>query len=87
MKKKSKNKNGGVPLEKIAYYVQGLYKKDSDTGKIILVITSQFCEEDLRNFAEKYKECHNDNNVRHIANILASVPSKTMDKYLQNIAL
>lgn len=85
IKENRKSIKSGVSLEKIAYYVKMLYKKDSDVGKIILVIKSHFCEKDLRNFADKYKECSNDNNVRYIANLLVSVPSKSMDKYLQRI--
>ena len=74
---------GGASLEKIAIYVKKLYKKDADLAKTILIIKSHFCDSDIRKFAEKYKECNNDNNVRHLANLLLSVSPKNIEKYLQ----
>lgn len=85
MEGKMKSIESGVSLEKIAYYVKNLYKKHSDLNKTILFMRSNFCEKDIRKFAEKYKECPTDNNVRYLANLLLSVPSKNMDRYLQKI--
>lgn len=85
MKGKNKSTKYGVPIEKIAYYVQELCKKEYDVGKTILVVKSQFHDQDIKEFAEKYYECSNEENVRHVANLLHSISSKNMDKYLQNI--
>ncbi len=85
MEEKMKSIESGVSLEKIAYYVKNLYKKHSDLDKTILFMRSSFCEEDIRKFAEKYKECSTDNNVRYMANLLLPVPSKNMDRYLHRI--
>lgn len=84
MKGKNKGIRCGIPIEKIAYYVKELCKKEYDIGNTILVIKSQFCDKDIKEFAEKYYECSNDNNVRYIANLLRSIPSKDMNKYLNN---
>jgi hypothetical protein len=74
MKEDRKNIKSGVTLEKIAYYVQRL--KDSDVRKTILVMKYHFCDNDLIKFAENYKNFQIDNNVKYIANLLISVPSK-----------
>jgi len=84
MEGKNKSTKCKVPIEKIAYYVQELFKKESDVGKIILVVKSQFCDNDIKEFAEKYYKCPNENNVRHLANLLYSVPTENISKYLQN---
>ena len=85
MKGSNKGEKRGVQIEKIAYYVQQLCKKDYDTGNIILIIKSQFYDQDVKEFAEKYHECSNDNNVKYVAHLLYSISPKNMDKYLQSV--
>jgi hypothetical protein len=68
--------------EKIAYYVQGLYGRSVDTGKTILVVKSQFDDNDIKEFADKYYMCSNNNNVRRVANLLRSISSKDMNEFL-----
>ena len=70
MKRKGNNVKRGASTEKIAYYVQGLCKEKVDIGKVILVVKSQFNDDDIKEFANKYCECSNNNNVRYVANLL-----------------
>jgi hypothetical protein len=64
--------------EKIAYYVQGLCKKRVDIGNVILVVKSQFSDNDIKEFADKYYVCSNNDNVRHVANLLRPICSKNI---------
>ncbi len=75
----------GVSIEKIAYYVKRLYQRDEDIKNVISVIRSQFRYKDIKEFASKYRECNNDDDVRYIANLLYSTPLATIDTYLRNI--
>lgn len=84
-KRKGNDAKRGASTEKIAYYVQGLCKGKVDVGKTILVIKSQFSDKDIKAFADKYYNCSNDNNVRHVAKLLRSISAKNIDKYLQRI--
>ncbi len=67
-----KDIEGGVSIEKIAYYVKRLYQVDKDSSHIILAIKSQFCDRDITRFSSKYNSCLNDDGVRYIANLLCS---------------
>lgn len=75
----------GVSIEKIAFYVQQLCKKDYDVGNILLIIKGQFYDQDIKKFAEKYHKYSNDNDVRYVANLLYSSRPNNIDKYLQSI--
>lgn len=83
MKRKCENIKRCASTEKIAYYVKGLCKGKVDIGKVILVVKSQFSDDDIEEFADKYYECSNDNNIRHVANLLRSISSEDVNKYLQ----
>lgn len=83
MKGKGNDVKRCTSTEKIAYYVQGLCKKKAELGNIILVIKSQFSDYDIREFADKYYMCSNDDNVRHVANLLRSISSKNINTHLQ----
>lgn len=87
MERRNNGKKRDVSVGKIAFYVKNLCKKDTEVGKVILVIKSKFCDRDLKAFADKYHEHCTDDNVRHVANLLWSVSPKNMDKYLQNILI
>jgi len=83
MKRKGMSSKCCVSTEKIAYYVQGLYKEKVDIGKVVLVVKSQFRENDIKEFADKYCMCSNNDNVRRVANLLRSISHKDIDKRLQ----
>jgi hypothetical protein len=80
MKIKGRRTKRCVSTEKIAYYVQGLCKEKVDVGNVILVVKSQFSDNDIKKFAEKYYKCSNDENVRHVANLLRSISPKDINK-------
>jgi hypothetical protein len=82
MKRKGRRIKRCASTEKIAYYVQGLCKEKVDIGDAILVVKSQFSDNDIKKFAEKYYKCFNDENVRHVANLLRSISSKDISKHL-----
>lgn len=81
MKRKGRKVKRCASTEKIAYYVQGLCKGEVDVGNVILVVKSQFNNSDVKEFADKYYECSNDDNVRQVANLLRSI-SSTDFKYV-----
>lgn len=83
MKRKGNDIKRCASTEKIAYYVQGLCKKKAELGNIILVVKSQFSDYDIKEFADKYYMCSNDDNVRRVANLLRSISSKDINTYLQ----
>lgn len=83
MRRKGKSVKRNASTEKIAYYVQGLCKEKVDIENVILVIKSQFSDDDIDKFADKYYKCYNDNNVRYVANLLRSISSNDINKYLQ----
>jgi len=84
MKRKARGAKCCASTEKIAYYVQGLCKEKVDIGNVILVVKSQFYDNDIKEFADKYYRCSNDDNVRNVANLLRSISPKDINKYLQN---
>lgn len=84
MTEKSKNEKRGASAHKIAYYVQKLCKDRRDVGKTILTLKSQFYDNDLKEFAERYHERCTDDYVRHVANLLHSLSSKDINTYANN---
>jgi len=70
---------------KIAYYVQNLSKNESDIRKIIFAIRSQFDSKDIREFARKYRHCLNDDSVRRVADMMSSIPTKRMEKVMNQL--
>ena len=83
MKRKCESVKRCASTEKIAYYVQGLCKGKVDMGKVVLVVKSQFSNDDIKEFADKYYECYNNDNVRHVANLLRSISPRSIDEHLQ----
>lgn len=81
MTEKSKNEKRGASAHKIAYYAQKLCKDRRDVGKTILALRSQFCDKDLKEFAEKYHKRCTDDDVRHVANLLHSLSPKDIGVY------
>ena len=84
MTKDSKNEKRGASAHKIAYYAQKLCKDRRDTGKTILALKSQFYDQDLKEFAEKYHEHCTDDGVRYVANLLHSLSPKDINTYTNN---
>lgn len=70
---------------KIAYYVQHISEKEHDERKIVFVIVSQFDKRDIREFAKKYKDCCTADNVRHIANLIYSIPYKDLKRAIDSL--
>jgi hypothetical protein len=87
MKRKDNDVKRRASTEKIAYYVQGLCKEKVDIGNVILVVKSQFTDDDIKEFADKYYEYSNYNNVRYVANLLRSISPKDINQYLQKFTL
>jgi hypothetical protein len=83
MKRKGRSIKSCASTEKIAYYVQGLYKEKVDIGMVVLVVKSQFRDNDIKEFADKYCMCSNNDNVRRVANLLRSISHKNIGKHLQ----
>lgn len=78
-KKKASNKKRASPT-KIAYYAQSMAEKGKNVKEIILIITDLFDRRDVKEFANKYKNCRNIENVRYVADLIYYIPIKNMDK-------
>lgn len=70
---------------KIAYYVQRLLEKNIGTKEIILIISSQFGNDDVREFARMYRYCIYMEGVRNIANLIYNIPKKNMNKAIDTV--
>lgn len=70
---------------KIAYYVQHISEKERDERKIVFAIASQFDNRDIGEFAKKYKDYCTVDNVRHIANLLYSIPYKDLKRAIDGL--
>lgn len=73
------NKNKTSPV-KIAYYVQRLLEKNIGAKEIILIISSQFSYDDIREFARIYRYCIYIEDIRRIANLIYNTSKKDMNK-------
>lgn len=85
MKKKREKKKDASPI-KIAFYIQNMLDKKIDIKEVMLIISSQFNKESLAQFAETYKDCSYIDDIRHIANIIYSIPPKDINKALKTFA-
>lgn len=74
------NKKVRAPPVKIAYYVQNMAGRKTNSIKVILAIMSQFDKRDIMQFARKYRRCFNNEDVRHIANMIYSIPMKNIER-------
>ncbi len=83
--------HGDASPVKIAYYVQRLLEKNMETKKIILIISYQFGNDAVREFAKMYRYCIYMEDIRRIANLIYNIPKKNidgaMDKVLHNILI
>lgn len=70
---------------KIAYYVQRMLEKNIGTKEIILIISSQFGNEDVREFARMYSYCIYMEDIRNIANLIYSIPKKDMNRAMDTV--
>ena len=66
---------GASPV-KIAYYVQRMLEKKMATKEIIYIISSQFGNDDVREFAKMYRYCFYIEDIRSIANLLYNITKK-----------
>lgn len=76
--------NNASPV-KIAYYVQRLLEKNIGTKEIILIISSQFGNDAVKEFAEMYRYCFYMEDIRHIASLIYSIPKKNMDGAMDTV--
>lgn len=70
---------------KIAYYVQNMTKKEKDSRKVILTIISQFNNRDIKEFANKYRSCFNESDVRMVASLIYSIPIKALKRSMEQL--
>ena len=70
---------------KIAYYVQRMLEKKIETKEIILIISSQFGNENVKEFAEMYRYCLYREDIRKIANLIYNIPKKDMDETMDTV--
>lgn len=70
---------------KIAYYVQRMLEKKMKTKEIILIISSQFGNEDVREFAKMYRCCFYREDIRRIANLIYNIPKKNIDEIMDTV--
>lgn len=85
-----KNNSSGIVQRntspvKIAYYVQRLLEKNIVTKEIILIVSSQFGNEDVREFARMYRHCTYMEDIRRIANLIYKIPKKDMNKAMDTV--
>lgn len=89
MVKKNNNSEGirqrNASAVKIAYYVQRMLEKNMGTKEIILIITSQFNNKDVKEFAKKYRRCFYRDDIRRIANMMYSIPKKNIDEAMDTV--
>ena len=78
-RRKNGNKDETSPV-KVAYYAKSMLEKDIDKKEIILVLADRFNKDDLKEFADKYRHCFYIEGIRHIANLIYSIPTKNLDK-------
>lgn len=70
---------------KVAYYVQRLFEKKMGTKEIILIISSQFGNDAVREFAKMYRYCLYKEDIMRIANLIYHIPKKDMDGTMDRI--
>ena len=88
--RKRKMKSGGIIQRKaspvkIAYYVQRLFEQRLGTKEIIFIISSQFGNDDVREFANIYRNCFYRDEIRRIANLIYNIPKKDMDETMDTV--
>ena len=76
---------------KIAYYIQRMIEKNIGTKEIIYIMSSQFGNDDIVEFAKTYRCCVYIDDIRRIANLIYNIPErdikKTMDTVLHDILI
>jgi hypothetical protein len=70
---------------KIAYYVQRMLEKKMETKEIILIISSQFGNDDVREFAKMYRYCFYREDIRRIANLIYNISKKNMNEAMNTV--
>ena len=69
---------------KIAYYVQRMFENKMETKEIILIISDQFGDTDVREFAKMYRYCFY-SDIRRIANLIYTIPKKNIDMAMETV--
>ena len=77
-------RNKASPV-KVAYYVQRMLEKNIGTKEIILIISSQFGNDAVREFAKMYIHCFYMEDIRHIASLIYHISKKNMDGTMDRI--
>ena len=70
---------------KVAYYVQRMLEKKLETKEIIYIISSQFGNDDVKEFAKIYRYCSYKDDIRRIANLIYNIPKKDMDETMDTV--
>ena len=70
---------------KVAYYVQRMLEKKLEEKEIIYIISSQFGNDDVKEFAKIYRYCSYKDDIRRIANLIYNIPKKDMDKTVDTV--
>ena len=70
---------------KIAYYVQRMLEEKLGTKEIIYIISSQFGEDDVREFAKMYRYCLYIEDIRRIADLIYNIPKKDIDDVIDTV--
>lgn len=82
-RRNSKNRKGDTknrsPPVKIAYYTQKMLEKEMGTKEIIMLISSQFGNRDVREFADAYRCCVHNIGIRRIADLIYNIPKRRLD--------
>ena len=76
---------GGASPVKIAYYVQRMLEKKLETKQIIYIISCQFGNDNVREFAKIYRYCFYIEDIRSIANLIYNIPKKNMDETMDTV--
>ncbi len=76
---------GDASPVKIAYYVQRLLEKKMGAKEIMLIISSQFGNDDVREFAKMYRYCFYMEDIRHIANLIYRISKKDIDGAMDRV--
>ena len=70
---------------KIAYYVQRMLEEKLGTKEIIYIISSQFGDDDVREFAKMYRYCFYIDDIRRIANLIYNIPKRDIDEVMDTV--
>ena len=70
---------------KIAYYVQRMLEEKLGTKEIIYIISTQFGDDDVREFAKMYRYCFYIDDIRRVANLIYNIPKRDIDEVMDTV--